>query len=352
MPEMNNFKSGNNIYEVADSKARGVPLTWAQYQALSYEEQHNGTAYYITDMDAIYPVDHELNANSRNAVANDIVTPHILAMENVLGAHNLLPYPYVDTTRTIGGNVSVTDNADGTLVFDGSNTSGDWAFFQLFNGTLKDVFPKAGKYTITTNLKSSEYPTLRLRFVINNVEVISMYDTNNTDITITDEMLRQPMYIDFAVTNGGTTSSYLAKPMICPYGTDPTYVKHTMTNEQLMNKKITGVIETVNLFFVDGTKAYTCINFDIWGITRAAHYIISYCGQCGISLMIPIAFIGNGGFGRIEGILIPQEAVELGWLTSGNTLKIPNSNHGNWGSVSVVNLIPAENVRYTVTYEN
>lgn len=127
-------------------------------------------------------------------------------------------------------------------------------------------------------------------------------------------------------------------------------ISSNITNTE---KKITGVINNVNLFYVDGTKTYTCINFGNMGITRAAHYLISHCGQSGISLMIPIAFIGNGGFGNIEGISIPPEASNaMGWLTSGNTLKIPNSNNGNWGTVSVVNLIPAENVSYNVTYEN
>lgn len=222
MPEMNNFKSGNNIYEVADSKARGISLTWAQYQALSYEEQHNGTAYYITDMDAIYPVDHELNANSVNAVANDIVTPHILAMENVLGAKNLANNDA--TTKTDSG-VLFTVNADKSVTVQRQTSTTDpYSYIKLFdNKTLP-----------ATLLKVSGCPNVTgLALYLYDKTTSTRYNQTGDEIEVTPVAGHTYSFVIEALNSADLDTAVTVYPMIRQAGTDPTYVKHAMTNDEL-----------------------------------------------------------------------------------------------------------------------
>lgn len=228
MSDMSKFKVGANTYDIKDEKSRGVPLTWAQYQALSYEEQHNGTAYYITDMDAVYPVDHELNANSRNAVANDIVTPHILAMENVLGAKNALPYPYKATTKTVN-NVAFVDNGDGTITVNTVNgPCSAWTFFEL-QTPLSGL--SYGDYKINGVPSGGGSSTYSIFAVTEGGATIWNYE-GDADTTIDNSNKSINLYI--GVPQGSVISTPITfKPMIRPAGTDPTYVPYAMTNAEL-----------------------------------------------------------------------------------------------------------------------
>lgn len=242
MSDMSKFKVGANTYDIKDEKSRGVPLTWAQYQALSYEEQHNGTAYYITDMDAIYPVDHELNANSRNAVANDIVTPHILAMENVLGAKNVLTVSLeelkaLNTAGTWSGNTytygdvayTLNDDKSISVVGQSSGLSALYIRRRLSTETYKDMLLNGceGGGSSSYCLRAQFYDPQDAQAW--NDEYV--YDEN--DVVIDDT------YPNFSVTvivYSGTTVNTTIKPMIRPAGTDPTYVKHAMTNAELTER--------------------------------------------------------------------------------------------------------------------
>ena len=246
MPEMNNFKSGNNIYEVADKKSRGVPLTWAQYQALSYEEQHNGTAYYITDMDAVYPVDHELNANSRNAVANDIVTQHILAMENALGAKNILPVSLnelkaINTSGSWDDNVytnvgmTLTVNKDCSITLNGTPTEDLLFFFEY----ASDIYANKNLSYIMTGCPSNgSTETYWIESYIRNnagQSVRTIRDTGDGVVfNISD--IPNAEFVDVVmiiVKANVTVNNIVFKPMIRPVGTDPTYVQYAKTNKEL-----------------------------------------------------------------------------------------------------------------------
>lgn len=261
MPEMNNMKVGNDVYEVADPKSRGVSLTWAQYQALSYEEQHNGTAYYITDRDAIYPVDHELNANSSHAVANDVVTPHILAMENVLGAKNVLPLNINDPTLkdsarnpgTWSGNSYTLYGA--TLTFD--VTDGGYIKSIALSGTASNDFV----VWLNINNRYSEYNGFILsgKPVTDKVEAgltlpNSPWTTYVTDIgeDVVISGIPQNTYVgyQFTIHSGNLLDGIVLYPMIRPAGTDPTYVKHAMTNSELTDEveELTDKVKDISTF--------------------------------------------------------------------------------------------------------
>ena len=233
MPEMNNMKVGNDVYEVADPKSRGVSLTWAQYQALSYEEQHNGTAYYITDRDAIYPVDHELNANSSNAVANDVVTPHILAMENVLGAKNKINTGAARAYSSARG-FDVTVNADGSITLSGGVATGTWG--ECFNAFyIKEDM-------ILTGCPSQSGEDFKLDFTDFGGHTFNDYG-EGVDIPYSASYANNLFYARIWVNPGADfTTPKTFYPMIRPDGTDPTYVKHAMTNAELTDRIDAGSI--------------------------------------------------------------------------------------------------------------
>jgi len=272
------MKVGNDVYEVADSKSRGVELTWAQYQALSYEEQHNGTAYYITDMDAVYPVDHELNANSRNAVANDIVTTHILAMENVLGAKNLLPLKLADiknesiNTGTWSGN-SYTNHG---VTFTFAVNSNDYVIDIATSGTSTKAF----NFTFAQHAEGfSKYSGMVLNGCpkVNNVSMymllnVSPYTEYAVDAgegaTITTIPDGSGVWFGININGTGVDMSNLHfKPMIRPAGTDPTYVPYSMTNEQL-TERVEDLTSRVDRGYVDimsdGIKTYGQLLSDLF----------------------------------------------------------------------------------------
>lgn len=60
---------------------------------------------------------------------------------------NLMPYPYYETTRTVGG-VTFTDNGDGTITVNGTATNS--AYFKLQNTSWNNQLPlEAGTYTLS-----------------------------------------------------------------------------------------------------------------------------------------------------------------------------------------------------------
>lgn len=241
MSDMSKFKVGANAYDIKDKKARGVPLTLAQYQALSYEEQHNGTAYYITDMDAVYPVDHELNANSRNAVANDIVTPHILAMENVLGAKNLFD-ANLAITKTDNG-ISYTLNADKTITVEVLDNTQSYSTYSLSNKII-DLGINLEFTCVPNGINVGYESDNRVKALVNFNSGYSIDNGDGVSVPSNKSVVGVTIYIGGDKFNVGDT--FTLKPMIRPAGTDPTYVPYAMTNSEL-TEKVTDIIPAVNV---------------------------------------------------------------------------------------------------------
>ena len=291
MSDMSKFKVGANTYDIKDEKSRGVSLTWAQYQALSYEEQHNGTAYYITDMDAVYPVDHELNANSRNAVANDIVTPHILAMENVLGAKNQFALAYnLGTTGVSTANDELKNTLTDTLS----------AFVPHFRGIKNDdtqdflfgdVISSAGKYEYTVTI-TSNYKSLFFK-----------HNGASQDLGI---------YIP-AVTTGRWILSFnvvgynpsvvggleITEIMIRPVGTDPTYVPYSMTNEQLTERVINKNVSLCSPTTVTTGNTVTVDNLDKYKEIIVVFATNNNDGYRKTTMVIPKSVINYSAEGQV-----------------------------------------------------
>ena len=178
-------------------------------------------------------------ANNTEAIADN--TSAIEAITDVLGAKNILKYPYTDSTNAQGG-LTFTDNGDGTVDVSGSETTGANVYFALENnisvtlGTkVSDIFPTAGKYTISC--KNADGTNIYMGIYIADVGSFDNISEDGTDLEITNAMMSKTLRIHLEVKKDYALSSAVTlKPMIRPAGTDPTYVPYAMTNRELTER--------------------------------------------------------------------------------------------------------------------
>lgn len=152
------------------------------------------------------------------------------------GAKNLIPYPYYHTSKTTAG-ITVTDNGDGTLTFDGTSTSSA-VIFRLTNNDTNIKIPLNKDKYILTWVDSSEH---KRYFRID----IALVKSDETTIVVNGEL--GVINIDntngeykgiYAVTvwsgNNRTVSNLTFKPMLrLAADTDNTYQPYAKTNRQL-----------------------------------------------------------------------------------------------------------------------
>ena len=150
------------------------------------------------------------------------------AEQVVLGAKNLLAYPYKQTTKTENG-VTFTDNGDGSITINGTATGGN------ANLIMRDQSDVA----FWSALKGKEL-------------VLSADDTDTTSLTIQLAGQNKPFYyggqpftmyditglsyvnISLSVKNGTTVNNKTIYPMLrLASDPDDTYVPYAMTNRDL-----------------------------------------------------------------------------------------------------------------------
>lgn len=191
------------------------------------------------------------------------------------GAKNLIPYPYYHTSKTTAG-ITVTDNGDGTLTFDGTSTSSAVIFRLTNNDTNIEIPLNKDKYILTW-VDSSEH---KRYFRID----IALVKSDGTTIVLNGE----PGVINIDNTNGEykgiyavtvwsgnnqTVSNLTFKPMLrLVADTDSTYQPYAKTNKQLTDGKaeLESVRDYVNEFgaknlipypFYETTKTQNGITF-------------------------------------------------------------------------------------------
>lgn len=183
----------------------------------------------------------------------------IYADNGVLGAKNLLPYPYTHTTKTDSG-ITFTDNGDGTITADGT-ASADVKFYCMYRLNSLEV---GKKYILSGCPSGGSDNTYRLAY------------TNNTDYAYKDfgegvEITGfASTYTDRSVIiwikSGVTVNNLVFKPMIrLASDPDDTYVPYAMTNREL-TEKVESIYktatadsngETVTFTNVDTSKSYS-----------------------------------------------------------------------------------------------
>ena len=165
------------------------------------------------------------------------------SMVNLLGSKNLIPYPYADTSKTIGG-ITFVDNGDGTVTVSGTAT--ETAYFTVLNPNPEErtnpalKIPTNGEDFILTGCPSGAYAAdiyyqLQLQEYTENSGMIG-YTDYSEGVKVTphnDPMLVRAIFI--TVFQGTVISEpIIFKPMLRPASIiDDTWVPYSKTNRQI-----------------------------------------------------------------------------------------------------------------------
>ena len=79
------------------------------------------------------------------------------SFQQTYSGKNLLVYPYTDTTKVDSG-VTFTDNGDGSVTINGTNTTDNWLYFWLFGSTTSEESKREnlyGKQLVVSGLKNA-----------------------------------------------------------------------------------------------------------------------------------------------------------------------------------------------------
>lgn len=156
------------------------------------------------------------------------------ADNSILGAKNLLSYPFYETTKTVNG-ITFTDNGDGTITVNG--TAEDDAHFGLT--PVKTNNPYNG-LILTGNISNPSIPTYYVRDrVSNNGAFVSAFVDIGNGVTIQSVDASYGHQLQIVIKGGNTVSNLVVKPMIrLASDPDSTYQPYAMTNKDLTDKII------------------------------------------------------------------------------------------------------------------
>lgn len=196
-------------------------------------------------------IDNVPTKNSNNVVESG----GIYASENgiykvmgEMGAKNLVPYPYYDTTKEVNG-VTFTDNGDGTITLNGESTAETSFWLHGVNDMMSLL---AGAYIIEQPI---DYNEKRLFFRVyerssgTNVRIVD-YNTEGRTIDIFTLQQNMPNLISIALITRANQiyDNFIIKPMIrLASDTDDTYQPYAKTNKQLTDDVVQRTAKGTNL---------------------------------------------------------------------------------------------------------
>lgn len=195
----------------------------------------------------------------------------IYKANGVLGAKNLIPFPYAEGTTSKNG-LDFTVNSDGSITIDGTSTASNPVFYNLV-GTMSasDTILNAGTYIFSNNDNMPSGVTMRIGnangayFDITEKEITATF---NSDIN---------MYCLIRIAEGATVDNVTFYPMLrLASDTDSTYQPYAKTNKQLTDDSVDwdansllGAHNILPSFTIDSLKA---LNPSGWsGTTRTSN---------------------------------------------------------------------------------
>ena len=152
----------------------------------------------------------------------------------VLGAKNLITYPHSEGTTSKHG-LDFTDNGDGSVTIDGTNTASSAVFYNLV-GTMSasDVPLKAGTYILSNDVNLPTGVTLRFGntngqyFDVTEKEITGTFNTNIS------------LYCLIRIAEGASVDNVTLYPMLrLASDTDSTYQPYAKTNQELTRDSVT-----------------------------------------------------------------------------------------------------------------
>lgn len=148
--------------------------------------------------------------------------------QNILGAKNLIPYPYAETTKTLGG-ITFTDNGDGTITANGTATS--TVYFLLLLATQEPIPIKSGKYILSGTEADKGDVRLYLRYQGDTVWTMTHLGVETELILDNDTVITS---IGLQILANNVITDQVIKPMLRLASiADDTYAPYAKTNKQL-----------------------------------------------------------------------------------------------------------------------
>lgn len=186
---------------------------------------------------------------AEQAEVNDIV--------NVLGAKNLIPYPYFDGTSKTNNGITYTVNDDGSITANGTATAG--SRFYLISSVSSNM--PNGNYIISDGDVGDSSSNVQVALWDDSTYTGVVYITNNGEkaFTLSDTPTRTGTSIYVSVDSGTTVSNLTFYPMLrLASDPDDTYQPYAMTNRELTEKlqSSASVVEVKSL--MDSTYVSSC----------------------------------------------------------------------------------------------
>ena len=157
-----------------------------------------------------------------------------IADQQVLGAWNLLKYPYYDTTKSVSG-LDYTDLGDGSVEADGTSTVSN-NDFTCFSRGIMNYELEAGTYYVSGCPEGGSESTYHLRISKNKVYNNPSQGFDDLGIDTGDGFsftLTEKSQLNVVIRIGQTSINHLIfKPMISLEPNQP-YVPYAMTNREL-----------------------------------------------------------------------------------------------------------------------
>lgn len=175
----------------------------------------------------------------------------------VLGAKNLIPYPYADGMSKETNGITFTVQTDGSVIADGTATAG--ALFELWKiDTFKLPIGKA--VTLNGGIDNKAMIQYWAAFDFD-------YKTQGSDVSFTpttDALAsgRLTIFVDA----GKTLNNVVFKPMIrLATDTDPTYAPYAMTNRELTDA-VTPIRDVSGITLAENVVANDASEFNVFKI--------------------------------------------------------------------------------------
>lgn len=270
------------VYKLSEGGGGGT----SDYTDLANKPQINGTTLAGNKTASDLGLQEELTFDnvptdgSNNPVKSDGIydsEKDIYAVMGQMGAKNLIPYPYYETTKTVNG-VTFTDNGDGTISVTGRAEGGD-ATFVLHTrkqGEIYDFTIPNGNYILSGcpsgGTSSSFY--LNIGCTKNGAwSTLGVDLGNGENITCNGDDYSQTSVnpaINIVIKSGYSIAGTLTfKPMLrLASDTDDTYQPYAKTNRELTDEVLTKIPDApttdgaynLSVTVVNGTPTYSWVS--------------------------------------------------------------------------------------------
>lgn len=261
-------------------------MTQAQYDLLSADEKKG--IIRITDKNYVCEAS-EVKFGSGNVEA-EVEKKMDWVSNGVLGAKNLIPYPYANIDGYNNRGITFTYSGEGDITLNGTASTTQQPFFQYSNNITKNLIIESGQeYTLSVDRSDNRIWAIayfkNLDGTTANVSSSAIYDDNTTRETTSDYVsLNYNTIIHSAVTfkintagkyivqldvrvsaNSGTYTDAKAKSLLrLAEDTDNTWTPYAMTNKQLTDV-VNAVPTTAGTYSLqavrnaDGTISYSWV---------------------------------------------------------------------------------------------